>query len=69
MATSGTRPDRRYSLRNSSTPSCSAQDALKLGFGGLRTNGNCAWVREHQRADFLDYETLVQKTVRGHRMS
>jgi hypothetical protein len=44
------------------------QDALGLGYSGLRTNGNCAWVREDQRADFLDYEALVQKAIRGRRM-
>jgi PAS domain S-box-containing protein len=44
------------------------QDALGFGYAGLRTNGNCAWVRESQWADFLDYEALVQKAVRGRRM-
>jgi two-component sensor histidine kinase/PAS domain-containing protein len=44
------------------------QDALGLGYAGLRTNGNCAWVTEHQWADFLDHEALVQKAVRGRRM-
>jgi PAS domain S-box-containing protein len=44
------------------------QDALGLGYVGLRTNGNCAWVSPAQWADFLDYESLVQKTVRGRRM-
>lgn len=44
------------------------QDALALGYAGLRTNGNCAWVSQDQWADFLDYETLVQKSSRGRRM-
>lgn len=44
------------------------QDALKLGFAGLRTNGNCAWVSQDQWADFQNYERLVQETVRGRRM-
>jgi PAS domain S-box-containing protein len=44
------------------------QDALGLGYAGLRTNGNCAWVSQDQRADFLEYERLVQKAVRGRRM-
>jgi two-component sensor histidine kinase/PAS domain-containing protein len=44
------------------------QDALGLGYAGLRTNGNCAWVSQDQWADFQDYERLVQKTVRGRRM-
>ncbi len=44
------------------------QDALGLGYTGLRTNGNCAWVSQDQWADFLDYERLVQKTIRGRRM-
>jgi hypothetical protein len=42
------------------------QDALGLGYTGLRTNGNCAWVS--QWANFLEYESLVQKAVRGRRM-
>jgi hypothetical protein len=44
------------------------RDALELGYAGLRTNGNCAWVSQAQWADFQDYETLFQKTVRGRRM-
>jgi len=44
------------------------QDALGLGYTGLRTNGNCAWVAQDQWADFLDYEKLVQDKVRGRRM-
>lgn len=43
-------------------------DALQLGYQGLRTNGNCAWVSPNQWADFLEYERLVQQTVRGRRM-
>jgi PAS domain S-box-containing protein len=44
------------------------QDALTLGYAGLRTNGNCAWVSQEQWADFLDYEMLVQKAAHGRRM-
>jgi two-component sensor histidine kinase/PAS domain-containing protein len=44
------------------------QDALELGYEGLRTNGNCAWVSRDQWADFLEYEVLVQKSVRDRRM-
>jgi two-component sensor histidine kinase len=44
------------------------REALELGYTGLRTNGNCAWVSQAQWADFLEYETLVQKAVRGRRM-
>jgi PAS domain S-box-containing protein len=44
------------------------QDALGLGYVGLRTNGNCAWVSPDQWADFQEYEGLVQKAVRGRRM-
>ena len=44
------------------------QDAVGLGYAGLRTNGNCSWVSRDQWADFLEYETLVQQTVRGRRM-
>jgi two-component sensor histidine kinase len=44
------------------------RDALDRGFQGLRTNGNCRWVEPGQRADFQDYESLVQKAVRGRRM-
>jgi two-component sensor histidine kinase/PAS domain-containing protein len=44
------------------------QDALGHGYTGLRTSGNCAWVSQDQWADFLDYETLVHKSVRNRRM-
>jgi PAS domain S-box-containing protein len=44
------------------------QKALGLGFMGLRTNGDCAWVSPAQWADFQEYEKLVQKTVPGRRM-
>ena len=44
------------------------QDALGAGYSGLRTSGNCAWVSSEQWPDFLDYEALVQKAVRGRRM-
>jgi len=44
------------------------QTALGLGFAGLRTNGNCSWVPTDKRADFLAYENMVQKTVKGRRM-
>jgi len=44
------------------------QDALAQGYEGLRTNGNCAWVSAKQIDDFLVYESLVQRTVRGRRM-
>jgi two-component sensor histidine kinase/PAS domain-containing protein len=44
------------------------QDAVGLGYAGLRTNGNCSWVSRDQWADFLEYETLVQQGVRGRRM-
>ena len=39
------------------------REALALGYAGLRTNGNCAWVTERQWNDFLDYETLVHANV------
>src|SRR5690348_11210112 len=38
-------------------------DAIELGYAGLRTNGNCAWVSQDQWSDFLDYERLVQQVV------
>ena len=44
------------------------QDALGLGYAGLRTNGNCAWVSQDQWADFLEYENLVKTTLPGRRM-
>jgi len=44
------------------------QDALALGYAGLRTSGNCAWVAQDQWADFLEYERLVQKAVRDRPM-
>ena len=43
-------------------------DALALGYAGLRTSGNCAWVSRDQWTDFLEYEGLVQKAVRPRRM-
>jgi hypothetical protein len=39
------------------------QDALKQGYRGLRTSGNCAWVERGQWADFQTYESLVQDAV------
>jgi two-component sensor histidine kinase/PAS domain-containing protein len=44
------------------------EDALQAGYAGLRTNGNCAWVSAAQWTDFLEYETLVQQSVRTRRM-
>jgi len=44
------------------------KEALELGYQGLRTNGNCGWVSEHQWLDFQDYEARVQQTVEGRRM-
>lgn len=44
------------------------QDAVGLGYAGLRTNGNCSWVSKHQWKDFLEYETLVQQALPGRRM-
>jgi PAS domain S-box-containing protein len=44
------------------------QDALGLGYTGLRTSGDCAWVSPAQWPDFLEYERLVHEAVRGRRM-
>jgi hypothetical protein len=44
------------------------QDALGLGYTGLRTHGNCAGVSREQWVDFLEYEALVQSSVRDRRM-
>ncbi|HXC55098.1 MAG TPA: MEDS domain-containing protein [Rhizomicrobium sp.] len=44
------------------------QDALRAGFIGLRTNGNCAWVSRDQWDDFQQYEVLVHQAVRGRRL-
>jgi hypothetical protein len=44
------------------------QDALELGYAGLRLNGNCAWVSQDQWADLLKYEKLLQETLRGRRV-
>ena len=44
------------------------QDAIGLGYAGLRTNGNCSWVSPEQWGDFQDYERLVQEVVRDRRM-
>jgi PAS domain-containing protein len=43
------------------------QDALGLGYVGLRTNGNCAWVSQDQWDDFQEYERLVQEAGRTRR--
>ncbi|HXD46863.1 MAG TPA: MEDS domain-containing protein [Pseudolabrys sp.] len=42
--------------------------ALADGHTGLRTSGNCAWVAREQWADFVEYERLVQASVRGRPM-
>ncbi len=44
------------------------QDALGLGYTGLRTSGNCAWVARDQWADFLEYEGLLHEAVRSRPM-
>ena len=44
------------------------EEALALGYAGLRTGGNCAWVSAGQWNDFLDYEELVQVAIRNRRM-
>jgi two-component sensor histidine kinase/PAS domain-containing protein len=44
------------------------KEALELGYQGLRTNCNCAWVSPEQWDDFQDYETLVQQSAHGRRM-
>ena len=44
------------------------KEALNLGYQGLRTNGNCAWVSAEQWDTFQDYEALVQRTMPGRRM-
>jgi len=45
-----------------------ADSTVSGGYAGLRTNGNCAWVSDNQWSDFLEYERLVQKAVRGRPM-
>jgi two-component sensor histidine kinase/PAS domain-containing protein len=44
------------------------REALDLGYTGLRTHGDCAWVGPAQWNDFVDYEGLVQHAMRGRRM-
>jgi len=44
------------------------KEALELGYQGLRTNGNCAWVSPEQWDGFQVYEALVQRTMPGRRM-
>jgi PAS domain S-box-containing protein len=44
------------------------QEAVGLGYEGLRTNGNCAWVSADQWPDFRDYELLVHQGIRERRM-
>lgn len=43
-------------------------EALELGYRGLRTNGNCSWVTAEQWHDFQSYEALVQQRAQGRRM-
>jgi PAS domain S-box-containing protein len=44
------------------------QEALGLGYEGLRTNANCAWVSVDQWPDFQDYESRIHKAIRERRM-
>jgi hypothetical protein len=44
------------------------EEALALGYAGLRTNGNCCWVGRRQWDGFLAYEALVQSKVNGRRL-
>ena len=44
------------------------QEALGLGYAGLRTQGNCAWVSPDQWADFMEYERLVHAVSIGRNM-
>ena len=44
------------------------QEALKAGYRGLRTNGNCSWVDKANWGSFGDYESGVQAAVSGRRM-
>jgi hypothetical protein len=44
------------------------QDALREGYQGLRTSGNCSWLRHQQWNEFQRYESLVQREIRGHRL-
>ena len=44
------------------------QEALSLGYAGLRTQGNCAWVSRDQWPDFMEYERLVHEASSGRNM-
>jgi signal transduction histidine kinase len=44
------------------------REALGRGHAGLRTNGNCSGIHPQQLKDFLEYEAIVQHTVRDRRM-
>ncbi|MDR5744603.1 MEDS domain-containing protein [Caballeronia sp. LZ029] len=44
------------------------REALAAGYRGVRTNGNCAWVKSAQWNSFLEYETGVQEAVQGRRL-
>src|SRR5262249_48156383 len=44
------------------------QESIDLGYQGLRTSGNCAWVEPGQWPDFLEYESSVHEATRGRRM-
>jgi hypothetical protein len=44
------------------------EEALAQGYAGLRTNGNCSWVKRDQWQGFVAYEALVQATVSNRRL-
>ena len=69
MVTNGTQRARSFGPTTSLADSCSAS-RMRSDWATrvFRTNGNCAWVSQDQWVDFLEYETLVQKSVRGRRM-
>ena len=44
------------------------EEALAQGYEGLRTNGNCSWVKDEQWDGFVAYEALVQASVVDRRL-
>jgi PAS domain S-box-containing protein len=69
MPASGTPRARRCGRKISCQACCNvSRNLFDLGYQGLRTNGNCAWVEPGQWPDFLEYESFVHEAVRGRRM-
>lgn len=42
--------------------------ALKSNFNGVRISGNASWLNQKEWVDFIDYESVVDASIRGHRI-